>query len=142
MNKMKRKALEAAGWSIGSASDFLGLTPEEEVKAMKESTAVEKSSGNVFADLGLPDAKDMYVKAVLAMKINDILKQRKLTQKEAAAILNVTQTRVSALNSGRKLREFSIDMLIGFLTRLDQDVEIVVKRKPRSHSAGEIRVAI
>ena len=81
-------------------------------------------------------------KAVLAMKINDILKQRKLKQKEAAAILHVTQTRVSALNSGRKLKEFSIDTLMDFLTRLDQDVEIVVKRKPRSHSAGEIRVAL
>jgi predicted XRE-type DNA-binding protein len=109
---------------------------------MKEKSGVEKSSGNVFADLGLPDAKDMYVKAVLAMKINDILKQRKLKQKEAAAILHVTQTRVSALNSGRKLKEFSIDTLMDFLTRLDQDVEIVVKRKPRSHSAGEIRVAL
>ncbi len=109
---------------------------------MKEKIAVEKSSGNVFADLGLPDAKDMYVKAVLAMKINDILKQRKLKQKEAAAILHVTQTRVSALNRGRKLKEFSIDTLMDFLTRLDQDVEIVVKRKPRSHSAGEIRVAL
>ncbi len=109
---------------------------------MKEKIAVEKSSGNVFADLRLPDAKDMYVKAVLAMKVNDIIKQRKLKQKEAAAILNVTQTRVSALNNGSKLKDFSIDTLMGFLTKLDQDVEIVVKRKPRSHSAGEIRVAL
>jgi predicted XRE-type DNA-binding protein len=103
---------------------------------------VEKSSGNVFADLGLPDAKDLQVKAVLAIKINDIIKQRKLKQKEAAEILGVTQARVSSLNSGRKLKDFSIDMLMSFLTKLDQDVEIVVKRKPRSHSAGEILVAI
>lgn len=109
---------------------------------MKENIAVEKSSGNVFADLELPDAKDMYVKAVLAMKVNDIIKQRKLKQKEAAAILDVTQTRVSALNSGRKLKDFSIEMLMNFLTKLDQDIEIVVRRKPRSHSAGEIRVAV
>jgi predicted XRE-type DNA-binding protein len=109
---------------------------------MKAKIDVEKSSGNVFADLGLPDAKDMYVKALLAMKITGILKQRKLKQKEAAEILSVTQARVSALNTGRKLKDFSIDTLIGFLTRLDQDVEIVVKRKPRSHAAGEIRVAL
>ena len=56
--------------------------------------------------------------------------------------IGVTQARVSALNSGRKLKDFSIDMLISFLTKLDQDVEIVVKRKRRSHSAGEILVAI
>jgi predicted XRE-type DNA-binding protein len=110
--------------------------------AMKEKIEVEKSSGNVFADLGLPDAKDMYVKAQLAIKITGIIKQRKLKQKEAAEILNVTQARVSALSSGRKLKDFSIDTLMGFLTRLDQDVEIVVKRKPRSHSEGEIRVAL
>jgi len=109
---------------------------------MKEVIEVEKSSGNVFADLGLPNAKDLYVKAVLAMKINDILKQRKLKQKEAAKILGVTQARVSALHSGHKLKDFSIDTLLMLLTKLDQDVEIVVKRKPRSQPAGEIRVAI
>ena len=109
---------------------------------MNKPIEVEKSSGNVFADLGLPDAKDMYVKAVLAMKINEILKRRKLKQKEAAAILNVTQTRVSALNTGHKLKDFSIDTLMDFLIRLDQDVEIVVKRKPRSRAVGEIRVAL
>lgn len=109
---------------------------------MKENIAVEKGSGNVFADLELPDAKDMYVKAVLAMKVHDIIKQRKLKQTEAAAILNVTQTRVSALNNGRKLKDFSLDTLMNFLTKLDQDVEIVVRCKPCSRSAGEIRVAV
>ena len=108
----------------------------------KDAIEVEKSSGNVFADLGLPNAGDMYVKSVLAMKITDILKLRKLKQKEAAEILHVTQARVSALNSGHKLKDFSIDTLIEFLTRLDQDVEIVVKQKPRTHAAGEIRVAL
>ncbi len=108
----------------------------------KTGIEVEKSSGNIFADLGLAGAKDLQVKALLAIKINGIIKQRKLKQKEAAEILGVTQARVSSLNSGRKLKDFSIDTLMGFLTRLDQDVEIVVKRKPRSHAAGEIRVAI
>ncbi len=109
---------------------------------MKDNLAVEKSSGNVFADLGLPDAKDLYVKAVLALKINDLIEMRKLEQEEAAEVLGVTVSRVSALQHGRKLKQFSIDTLIGFLTRLDQDVEIVVKRKPRSRRAGEIRVAL
>ena len=109
---------------------------------MKEIIEVEKSSGNIFADLGLPDAKEMYVKAVLAMKITELIRQRKLTQPQAAEILNVPQARVAALSSGRQLKGLSIDKLMGFLTRLDQDIEIVVKRKPRSHSAGEIRVAV
>ncbi len=109
---------------------------------MKEIIEVEKSSGNVFADLGLPDAKEMYVKAVLAMKITELIRQRKLTKPQAAEMLNVPQTRIAALYSGRQLKGFSIDKLMGFLTRLDQDIEIVVKRKPRSHSAGEIRVAV
>lgn len=110
---------------------------------MKNETIIsEKSSGNVFADLGLPDAKDMYVKAMLAMKINGIIEARKLKQKEAAEILGITQARVSALHSGHKLKDFSIDTLMGFLTRLDQDVEIVVKRKARNHPAGEISVAL
>ena len=107
----------------------------------KKVIEVEKSSGNVFADLGLPDAKDLQVKAVLAIKINGLIKSRKLKQKEAAEILGVTQARVSSLNRGRKLKDFSIETLMGFLTKLDQDVEIVVKRKPRSHPTGEIRVA-
>lgn len=108
----------------------------------KNVISVEKSSGNVFEDLGLPNAKDLQVKAVLAIKISGIIKQRKLKQKEAAGILGVTQARVSSLNSGRKLKDFSIDTLMGFLTKLDQDIEIVVKRKSRSHATGEIRVAI
>ena len=108
---------------------------------MKETIEFEKSSGNVFADLGLPDAKEMYVKAVLAIKIMSLIKQRKLTEQEAAEMLHVTQARIAALNRGSLLKSFSIDALIGFLTKLDQDVEIVVKRKPRSRIAGEVRVA-
>jgi len=107
-----------------------------------ENITIERGSGNVFADLGLPNAKDMYVKATLAIKINRILKTRKLKQKEAAVILGITQARISALNTGHKLKDFSIDTLMGFLTKLDQDVEIVVKRKARNHTAGEISVAM
>jgi predicted XRE-type DNA-binding protein len=108
----------------------------------KENIPSQKSSGNVFVDLGLPNAKDMYVKAMLAMKINGIIEARQLKQKEAAEILGITQARVSALHSGHKLKDFSIDTLMGFLTKFDQDIEIVVKRKARNHVAGEISVAI
>ncbi len=63
----------------------------------------------------------MYVKSVLAMKITSLIKQRKLTEQEAAEMLHVTQARVSALNRGNQLKIFSIDTLISFLTKLDQD---------------------
>ena len=86
---------------------------------MTTAIEIEKSSGNVFADLGLPDASEMYVKAVLAMKINNIIWQSRLTSQEVADRLGVTQVQLLALNRGSQLKIFSIDMLIGFLSKLD-----------------------
>src|SRR5208283_5092366 len=99
-----------------------------------------ESSGNVFADLGLPDADEMLAKAELAIKIADILRQRRLTQTQAAAILGVDQPKVSALIRGR-LSGFSIERLLRFLLLLGTDVSITIKPrerarvKPRAKSA-------
>ena len=90
-----------------------------------------KSSGNVFADLGLKDAKEHLVKADLALTINKIIEKRKLKQVEAAKILGINQPKVSALANGR-LKDFSIDRLIDFLNRLDQDVQIVIHQKAKN----------
>ncbi len=109
---------------------------------MSKGIKSEKSSGNIFADLGLAGAKDMYIKSLLALKINGIIGKRGLKQKEAAEILGITQGRFSTLSTGHKLKDFSIDSLMMFLTKLDQDIEIIVKRKARSHTAGEISVAM
>jgi len=88
-----------------------------------------KSSGNVFADLGLPDAEERVAKAELARKIEHIIKRKHLTQERAAKILGISQPKVSALLHG-KLAGFSMDRLFKFLMALDQDIEIRIKSKP------------
>lgn len=98
------------------------------------------SSGNVFADLGLPQADDLLAKAELATKIIAEIERRRLTQTRAAAILGVDQPKVSALTQG-KLSAFSIERLMRFLLLLGRDVEITVKQKPRSRSVARLRVA-
>lgn len=89
-----------------------------------------KSSGNVFDDMGFKDGKERLVKAELALKINQIIDARKLTQVKAARILCINQPKVSAIVNGR-LTDFSVERLIEFLNKLDQDVEIVIHNKPK-----------
>ncbi|MGH9789506.1 MAG: helix-turn-helix domain-containing protein [Candidatus Acidiferrales bacterium] len=97
-------------------------------------------SGNVFADLGFPQAEEMMAKAVLAHRISSILEERGLTQAEAARVLGVDQPKVSALRRGR-LSGFSLERLLRFLLQLGRDVEIVVKKRPRSRSQAHLQVA-
>ncbi|MGA3055381.1 MAG: helix-turn-helix transcriptional regulator [Candidatus Korobacteraceae bacterium] len=96
------------------------------------------SSGNVFADMGLPDAAELDTKARLAAAINRIVERRRLTQAEVAVALAINQPKVSALLH-YKLEGFSVERLMRFLVALGQDVEIVVKAKPRTRSA---RIAV
>lgn len=97
---------------------------------MSDKIEYTKSSGNVFDDMGFKDAKERLVKAELALKINQIIGDRKLTQVKAAKILRINQPKISAIANGR-LADFSIEKLIEFLNKLDQDVEIVVHDKPK-----------
>jgi predicted XRE-type DNA-binding protein len=96
---------------------------------------VEEGSGNVYADLGYADSESMLVKAQLAAKIAEIMRQRALTQTDAAKILGLTQPRISALLKGR-FRGISEHRLLECLTRLGRDVHIVVKSAPRSRANG------
>lgn len=96
-------------------------------------------TGNVFADLGYPDAAERQAKLRLAYALNQILEQRKLSQAEAADVLGVTQPKISALRH-YKLAGFSVERLMNLLTALDQDIDIVIKRKPRSRRAARISV--
>lgn len=98
------------------------------------------SSGNVFADLGLPKSDDLLVKAELAAKIIREIQQRRLTQRQAATLLGIDQPKVSALKQGR-LSGFSIERLMRFLLLLGRNVEIIVREKPRSGSVARLRVA-
>ncbi len=92
-----------------------------------------ESSGNVFADLGFPDADERLAKADPAIKIGEILSRRRLTQVEAAGVLGVDQPKVSALIRGR-LSGFSIERLLRFLLLLGTDVSITIKPRNRSRS--------
>lgn len=98
------------------------------------------SSGNVFADLNLPHPDDLLAKAELAAKIIEEIQRRRLTQRQAAAILGIDQPKVSALKQG-KLSGFSIERLMRLLLKLGRDIEITVKGRSRSGSTARLRVA-
>jgi predicted XRE-type DNA-binding protein len=100
--------------------------------------AVEASSGNVFADLGLKNPEELLAKAELVQRISDVIAERKLTQVRAAKLLGIDQPKVSALLKG-KLDGFSIDRLFRFLNALGRDVEITV-RPARDAEDAETRV--
>jgi predicted XRE-type DNA-binding protein len=93
----------------------------------------------VFADLGLPDAEERQTKLRLAHAINSVIEGLHLTQAAAADLLGTTQPKISALAS-YKLEGFSVERLMTFLTALDRDVEIVIRRKPRSRRSARISV--
>jgi predicted XRE-type DNA-binding protein len=97
--------------------------------------AVVASSGNVFTDLGLPAAGEKQTKVRLAVTINQILQKRRLAQSVAAVLLDINQPKISALANYR-LDGFSVERLLHFLNLLDCDVEIVIRKKPRSRKAG------
>ena len=95
-------------------------------KAIEMRSGIEMSSGNVFADLGVPKPEEAWAKAELARKIGVLIVERKLTQAEAASLLGIDQPKISALLRGR-LQGFSSDRLFRFLNALGSDVEIVVR---------------
>lgn len=100
----------------------------------------EISSGNVFADLGLPHPEERLAKAELAHKIITAIERRGLTQAGAAKLLEVDQPKISALKRGR-LAGFSLDRLVRFLVLLGNDVEIVVKAHRRSTRSARLMIA-
>ena len=107
--------------------------------AKKSDIAATPSSGNVFADLGFAEPEEELARAQLASRIQQIIKRRRLTQVAAASLMGIDQPKVSALLNGR-LTNFSSARLMRLLTALGQDVEIVLKAKPRSRERGRIRV--
>lgn len=106
---------------------------------MNEMITIEQGSGNVFADLGYPNAEEALTKARLAQRIVEVLEKKRLTQTQAAKLLDIDQPKVSKLLRGQ-LREFSTERLFRFLTILGQDVEIVLRRKPRSRRHAYVSV--
>ena len=105
----------------------------------KAKTLVERGSGNVFADLGLPNPDTHLIKADLVAKIDVIIRRRGLTQAQAAHQLGLSQPDVSRLLRGR-FRQYSVERLLRLLIALGRDVDIVIKN-PRRKGSGRLRVA-
>jgi len=99
----------------------------------------EIGSGNVFKDLGLPNAEEHLVKAQLVFKIDSILKKRRLKQVEAAVLFGVRQPDVSKMLRG-DFRQFSVERLLRFLVALDQDVQIIIKPHHDRKNAPALQV--
>ncbi|HVT47278.1 MAG TPA: helix-turn-helix transcriptional regulator [Vicinamibacterales bacterium] len=108
-------------------------------RSTESNDAITRGTGNVFADLGFPDAAERQAKLRLAYALNRVLDGRALSQAEAAKVLGLTQPKVSALRN-YKLAGFSVERLMNLLTALDQDVEIVIRKKPRCRKAARISV--
>jgi predicted XRE-type DNA-binding protein len=100
----------------------------------------EQSSGNVFADLNLPNPEEALAKAELVRQINSVIKKKKLTQQKAAVALGIDQPKISALASG-KLSGFSLERLFRFLNELGQDVSINIKPKSHTRKKGCLRIS-
>lgn len=100
---------------------------------------VVNGSGNVYEDLGLPNAAEMQVKASLAAKIGEIIKQRHLSQMQASEILGMPQPKLSGMLRGQ-FRGISEAKMLACLNRLGRDVEIVVRKPSRSRVEGRTSV--
>ncbi len=107
---------------------------------MSRNVSYEKSTGNVFEDIGLADAGEHLVKAKLVLKIDVLMRDRGLKQVEAAALLGVKQPDVSKMLRG-DFRQFSVERLMRFLVALGQDVEIAVRPHKSSATAAALHVA-
>jgi predicted XRE-type DNA-binding protein len=100
---------------------------------------ITRGSGNVFADLGFPDAEERQTELRLAYALNAIIDAQRLTQAAAAARLGLNQPKVSALRN-YKLEGFAVERLLTLLNALDRDVELVIRKKPRWRAAARISV--
>lgn len=100
---------------------------------------VSRGTRNLFADLGFTDAAERQARLRLAYALNQVLARRQLSRADAAKVLGVTQPKVSALRN-YKLAGFSVEQLTKLLAAVDQGVEIVIRRKPRSGRPARISV--
>ena len=109
-------------------------------RAARTTAEFERGSGNVFADIGLPDADVAHAKAVLVQRIRQLIEERNLNQSMAARLLAIDQPKVSALIRGR-VEGYTIDRLFRFLNRLGQRVQIIVEPAANNPTAPAVVVA-
>ena len=102
-------------------------------------TLIEKSSGNIFADIGFANDQEMLVKANLALKISEIITQRRLTQMEAALVLGMPQPKLSKLLRGQ-FHGVSETKMLECLNKLGRDIQIVIRKANRDKRIGRTSV--
>lgn len=100
----------------------------------------EVGDRNAFRDIGVPNPEEHLVKAQLVYKIDTILKKRRMKQTEAAALFGIRQPDVSMMLRG-EFRQFSVERLLRFLVKLDQDVEVVVRPHRDRDNAPALHVS-
>ena len=108
-------------------------------KKMSAPEKITESTGNVFADLGIPNPEQELMKARLTLAIYRIVRERGLTQAQAAEILGIKQPHVSLLMRNRA-GSFSVGRLMEFLTSLGQDIEITIRPSRSEH--GEMSIIV
>jgi predicted XRE-type DNA-binding protein len=107
----------------------------------KKIETIDAGSGDVFTDLGFKDAGERKLRVQLAMRINDLLQERGLTQAKVAALFGIPQPHVSELKH-YKLNRFSSERLLHFFTLLDKDVEIIIRPKAKGQASGLLSVLL
>jgi predicted XRE-type DNA-binding protein len=107
----------------------------------KKTEAVDAGSGDVLVDLGFADASERKLRVELAMRLNELIAARRLTQAGAAQLFGIPQPHVSELKH-YKLSRFSSERLLRFVTLLDRDIEIVIRPKAKGHAAGVVSVSV
>ena len=105
----------------------------------REKIEVHESSGNVFADLGLPDAEELLLKSQIAVELHRAIKARKLTQSAAAKLIGIAQPDLSNVLRGR-FRGFSTERLMRMVTAFGRDIDIIVKAPKSKRQPGRIRL--
>jgi predicted XRE-type DNA-binding protein len=118
-----------------------GKAIRKKSKPRLEATDIEPSSGNVFADLGLPRPELALTKAKIVHQIGQAIAAKKLSQAKVAAILDVDQPKISGLLRGR-FEGFSLDRLLRFLNALGSDVEIVIRPAKALNGTARTRVIV
>lgn len=106
---------------------------------MSRKEKVYRGSGNVFADIGLRNPERVMARSRIMSRITDLIRQRGLTQQQAAKLLGIPQSKVSCLMNG-KLSMFSLDHLFELLNALDSNVEIIIKPITRSEKVATTQV--
>jgi len=108
---------------------------------MTEQTVFEDSSGNVFADLGLEDAEELFTRGKIGIQVIRLLKQRNLKQRDISALLGIPQPEVSHLMKG-EFQQFSEGKLLTFLKRLDTDITLHLRPRHGGNQTGETVVSL